>query len=181
MRNVKLKLVGADICAEPIHRGGGQLIPTARRVAYSAFLTASPRLLEPIMAVEITAPADCVPAVYTVLSRRRGHVVSDTPRAGTPLYVMKAFLPAIDSFGFETDLRAHTQGQAFALSVFDHWDTVPGLRATRNAPRRARPARSSAMRARVRLASVCAADRSAFGAHPSRAADRMVISCSELT
>jgi len=39
---------------------------------------------------------------------------------------MRAFLPAIDSFGFETDLRAHTQGQAFALSVFDHWDMVPG-------------------------------------------------------
>ncbi|KAJ1619367.1 ribosomal protein S5 domain 2-type protein, partial [Pavlovales sp. CCMP2436] len=126
MRNVKLKLVGAQICAEPIHRGGGQLIPTARRVAYSAFLTASPRLLEPILAVELTAPADCVPAVYTVLARRRGHVVSDAPRAGTPLYVMRAFLPAIDSFGFETDLRAHTQGQAMCVCVFDHWDTVPG-------------------------------------------------------
>ena len=142
MRNVKLKLVGADICEQPIHRGGGQLIPTARRVAYSAFLTASPRLLEPILALEITAPADCVPAVYTVLARRRGHVVSDAPRAGTPLSVLRAFVPAIDSFGFETDLRVHTQGQAMALSVFDHWDTVPGT------PRaRAAPARTNARRA----------------------------------
>jgi U5 small nuclear ribonucleoprotein component len=131
MRNVKLKLVGAEVCPEPLHRGGGQLIPTARRVAYSAFLTATPRLLEPILVAEITAPADCVPAVYTVLARRRGHVVSDVPRAGTPLYVMKAFLPAIDSFGFETDLRAHTQGQAFVLTVFDHWDVVPGARGRR--------------------------------------------------
>jgi U5 small nuclear ribonucleoprotein component len=31
-----------------------------------------------------------------------------------------------DSFGFETDLRAHTQGQCFSLSVFDHWAIVPG-------------------------------------------------------
>lgn len=38
----------------------------------------------------------------------------------------QAFLPVIESFGFETDLRYHTQGQAFSLSVFDHWAIVPG-------------------------------------------------------
>lgn len=32
----------------------------------------------------------------------------------------------IESFGFETDLRVYTQGQAFCLQVFDHWSTVPG-------------------------------------------------------
>jgi U5 small nuclear ribonucleoprotein component len=32
----------------------------------------------------------------------------------------------IESFGFETDLRYHAQGQAFCQSVFDHWDIVPG-------------------------------------------------------
>ena len=36
-------------------------------------------------------------------------------------YTIKAFIPAIDSFGFETDLRTHTQGQAFCLSAFHHW------------------------------------------------------------
>lgn len=39
---------------------------------------------------------------------------------------MQALLPVIESFGFETDLRYHTQGQAFCLSVFDHWQVVPG-------------------------------------------------------
>ena len=39
---------------------------------------------------------------------------------------MKAQLPVIESFGFETDLRYHTQGQSFCLSVFDHWSVVPG-------------------------------------------------------
>ena len=38
IRNVKLKILDAVIADEPIHRGGGQIIPTARRVAYSAFL-----------------------------------------------------------------------------------------------------------------------------------------------
>lgn len=102
------------------------MIPTARRVAYSSFLMATPRLMEPIYFVEIQAPADCVAPIYTVLSRRRGHVTQDEPKPGSPLYTVKAFIPLVDSFGFETDLRAHTQGQAFCLSVFDHWEIVPG-------------------------------------------------------
>lgn len=82
---------------------------------------ATPRLMEPYYFVEVQAPADCVSAVYTVLARRRGHVTQDAPIPGSPLYSIKAFIPAIDSFGFETDLRTHTQGQAFCLSVFHHW------------------------------------------------------------
>ncbi|PAA94442.1 hypothetical protein BOX15_Mlig022914g2, partial [Macrostomum lignano] len=126
VRNVKMKMLDALIAPEPVHRGGSQLIPTARRVAYSAFLMATPRLMEPYLFVEALTPADCVSAVYSVLARRRGHVTHDAPVPGSPLYVVKAFLPAIDSFGFETDLRTHTQGQAFCLSVFHHWQIVPG-------------------------------------------------------
>ncbi|CAE1317545.1 EFTUD2 [Acanthosepion pharaonis] len=126
IRNVKFKILDAVIAGEPIHRGGGQIIPTARRVAYSAFLMATPRMMEPYYFVEVMAPADCVSAVYTVLARRRGHVTQDAPVPGSPLYTIKAFIPAIDSFGFETDLRTHTQGQAFCLSVFHHWQIVPG-------------------------------------------------------
>ncbi|KAF8819924.1 putative U5 small nuclear ribonuclear protein, partial [Cardiosporidium cionae] len=126
IRNVKFKVLDAHIAADPISRGGGQIIPTARRVAYSAFLVATPRLMEPIAFTEIQCPADCVAAIYGVLSRRRGHVVRDLPKPGTPLYIVHAYLPAIESFGFETDLRTHTSGQSFCLSMFDHWAIVPG-------------------------------------------------------
>jgi U5 small nuclear ribonucleoprotein component len=77
--------------------------------------------MEPYYFCEIMAPADCVSAVYSVLAKRRGHVTQDAPVPGSPLYTLKAFIPAIDSFGFETDLRTHTQGQAFSMSVFHHW------------------------------------------------------------
>lgn len=53
IRNVKFKILDATIAPEPLHRGGGQIIPTARRVAYSAFLMATPRLMEPIYYVEV--------------------------------------------------------------------------------------------------------------------------------
>jgi 116 kDa U5 small nuclear ribonucleoprotein component len=89
IRNVKFKILDAVIAPEPLHRGGGQVIPTARRVSYSAFLMATPRLMEPYLFVEVQAPADCVSSVYTVLARRRGHVTQDAPIPGSPLYTVK--------------------------------------------------------------------------------------------
>ncbi|TPX39918.1 hypothetical protein SeMB42_g06189 [Synchytrium endobioticum] len=63
IRNVKFRILDATIANEPIFRGGGQIIPTARRVCYSSFLTATPRIMEPVYYVEIQAPADCVSAI----------------------------------------------------------------------------------------------------------------------
>ncbi|WVR06266.1 hypothetical protein IAU60_003296 [Kwoniella sp. DSM 27419] len=126
IRGVKFRILDANLAQEPIYRGGGQIIPTARRVCYSSFLLATPRLLEPVFYVEVQAPADCVAAVYTVLSRRRGHVTRDIPKPGSPLYTVKAFIPVLDANGFETDLRTATMGQAFCQMSFDHWSVVPG-------------------------------------------------------
>ncbi|KAG0140391.1 hypothetical protein CROQUDRAFT_136726 [Cronartium quercuum f. sp. fusiforme G11] len=126
IRNVKFRLLDATLADEPIYRGGGQIIPTARRVCYSSFMMATPRLMEPVYYIEVQAPADCVPAVYAVLARRRGHVTQDIPKPGSPLYTVKAYIPVIDANGFETDLRTHTQGQSFCMQTFDHWSIVPG-------------------------------------------------------
>ncbi|KAL4981359.1 P-loop containing nucleoside triphosphate hydrolase protein [Aspergillus falconensis] len=126
IRNAKFRLTDVSLANQAIYRGGGQIIPTARRAVYSSFLMASPRLMEPIYSCSMTGPADAVASVYTVLSRRRGHVLSDGPIAGTPLYSVRGLIPVIDSFGFETDLRIHTQGQAAVSLVFDKWSVVPG-------------------------------------------------------
>ncbi|KAL4802864.1 P-loop containing nucleoside triphosphate hydrolase protein [Aspergillus unguis] len=126
IRNAKFRLTDVSLADQAIYRGGGQIIPTARRAVYSSFLMASPRLMEPIYSCSMTGPADAVASVYTVLSRRRGHVLSDGPIAGTPLYSVRGLIPVIDSFGFETDLRIHTQGQAAVSLAFDKWSVVPG-------------------------------------------------------
>lgn len=126
IRNTKFRLTDVSLADEAIFRGGGQIIPTARRAVYSSFLMASPRLMEPMYTCAMTGPADSVASLYTVLSRRRGHVLSDGPVAGTPLYSVRGLIPVIDSFGFETDLRIHTQGAANVSLVFDRWSVVPG-------------------------------------------------------
>jgi len=126
IRNCKFKILDASIAKEPIHRGGGQIIPTSRRVVYGSILLATPRLMEPVYAVEIQCPADLVSALPQVFARRRGHITQDLPKPGAPFYIVRGYIPVVDSFGFETDLRVFTQGQAFCQQVFDHWSIVPG-------------------------------------------------------
>ncbi|KAI9669440.1 MAG: hypothetical protein M1831_000477 [Alyxoria varia] len=126
IRNTKFRITDVALANEAIARGGGQIIPTARRACYSSFLLAGPRLMEPLYSTSMLGPADSVSALYTVLSRRRGHVMSESPVPGTPLYRVNGLIPVIDSFGFETDLRIHTQGQATVSCVFDRWQVVPG-------------------------------------------------------
>ncbi|KAE8266264.1 hypothetical protein A4X09_0g6086 [Tilletia walkeri] len=126
IRNVKFRILDAQVAPDPISRGGGQIIPASRRVCYSSMLLATPRLMEPVYFVEVQTPPGAVDAVYTVLARRRGHVVQDIPKAGSPLSTVKAYLPVMDANGFETDLRALTGGQAFCVQIFDHWQVVPG-------------------------------------------------------
>ena len=62
--------------------------------------------MEPMFSVEIQAPADCVQAIYPVLARRRGHVVHDAPKPGTPFYTLRAFIPVMDRYvgGWETQM-----------------------------------------------------------------------------
>ena len=126
VRATKVKILEATLADKPIHRGGGQIIPTARRTVHSSILTATPRLMEPIYRLQIQCPGEIVDAIQNVLNRRRGHIVQDKPISGSLLYNVRGFIPVLDSFGFETDLRTFTQGQAMVHSVFDHWAIVPG-------------------------------------------------------
>jgi elongation factor 2 len=126
MRSTRFNIMDVTLHADAIHRGGGQLIPTARRVLYAAALLAEPGLLEPVFLVEIQVPENAMGGVYGVLTRRRGHVFHEEQRPGTPLFTIKAYLPVMESFGFNADLRSHTSGQAFPQSVFDHWQILPG-------------------------------------------------------
>jgi elongation factor 2 len=126
VRGVRFNLHDVTLHADAIHRGGGQIIPTARRVMYACMLTAQPRYLEPVYLCEIQCPENAVGGIYGVLNRRRGVVIEEMQIAGTPMFVVKAHLPVNESFGFTADLRSNTAGQAFPQCVFDHWQVMTG-------------------------------------------------------
>uniref|UniRef100_A0A672I3P3 Elongation factor 2-like n=1 Tax=Salarias fasciatus TaxID=181472 RepID=A0A672I3P3_SALFA len=126
MRAIRFEINDVTLHADAIHRGGGQIIPTARRVLYACQLTASPRLMEPVYLVEIQCPEQVVGGIYGVLNKKRGHVFEEFNVVGTPMFMVKAYLPVNESFGFTADLRSNTGGQAFPQCVFDHWQILPG-------------------------------------------------------
>merc|ERR1712060_753518 len=126
MRGIRFNIQDVTLHADAIHRGGGQIVPTARRVFYASQLTAEPRFQEPIFLVEIQCPDDAVGGIYQCLSQRRGIVRAEDPVAGTPLVNIKAYLPVAESFGFTQALRAATSGRAFPQCVFDHWEEMNG-------------------------------------------------------
>jgi len=126
MRGIRFNIHDVVLHTDAIHRGGGQIIPTARRVFYAAQLTAQPRLMEPMFLVEIQCPQTVVGGIYSVMNRRRGQIIEEMQRIGTPLMIVKAYLPVMESFGFTADLRSNTSGQAFPQCVFDHWKVVQG-------------------------------------------------------
>jgi len=82
--------------------------------------------MEPVYLCEIQCPENAVGGIYGVLNRRRGHVIEEAQTPGTPMFVVKAYLPVNESFGFTADLRSNTGGQAFPQCVFDHWQIMPG-------------------------------------------------------
>lgn len=126
MRGVRFNVEDVTLHTDAIHRGGGQIIPTARRCFYACVLTAEPAIMEPVYLCEVQCPEAAMGGIYGVLNRRRGVVFGEERVAGTPIYIIKAHLPVNESFGFTADLRSNTGGQAFPQCVFDHWQIFPG-------------------------------------------------------
>ncbi|GAA2450043.1 elongation factor G [Actinomadura vinacea] len=85
---------------------------------------ASPTLLEPMMAVEVTTPEDNMGDVIGDLNSRRGQVQSMDERSG--MRVVKALVPLSEMFGYVGDLRSKTQGRAVFTMQFDSYAEVPG-------------------------------------------------------
>lgn len=124
MRGIRFNIEDVTLHTDAVHRGGGQIIPTARRCFYACQLTAGPKLLEPVFLVDIQCPEGALGGIYSVLNQRRGQVIMEEQRPGTPLYKVQAHLPVLESFGFTEKLRAETGGQAFPQCVFDHWEMM---------------------------------------------------------
>ncbi len=84
---------------------------------------AGPILLEPIMQVEVTTSEDFYGDVIGDLNRRRGVILGMESR-GT-MYVVRAFVPLAEMFGYVNDLRSMTSGRASYSMEFAHYDPVP--------------------------------------------------------
>jgi len=96
----------------------------------------NPVLLEPIMAVEVVAPADYLGSVMGDVSSRRGQINEQEERGNA--VAVKAMIPLSEMFGYATDLRSFTQGRGNYTMQFDHYSEVPKSIAEKVAKKNAR-------------------------------------------
>ncbi|PHS22844.1 MAG: elongation factor G [Robiginitomaculum sp.] len=83
----------------------------------------APKLLEPIMKVEVVTPEDYTGSVIGDLNSRRGQIQNQEVR-GTA-NVINAMVPLANMFGYVNQLRSMSQGRAQYSMEFDHYEPVP--------------------------------------------------------
>jgi elongation factor G len=83
----------------------------------------APKLLEPVMAVEVVTPDDYMGDVIGDLNSRRGQVTGMDSRGNAQ--VISAMVPLANMFGYVNTLRSMSQGRAQYTMQFDHYEQVP--------------------------------------------------------
>jgi elongation factor G len=85
---------------------------------------AHPKLLEPVMKIEVVVPEEYLSQVYGDLNSRRASVSGTENRMGS--HVIRAEVPLAEMFGYATDLRSRTQGRGSFSLHFSHYAQAPG-------------------------------------------------------
>src|SRR5437867_11095543 len=99
------------------------MMPMVRRAMFAAFLSAAPTLLEPIQKITTKVPNDLLGAVTSVITQKRGKVVSVEQKA-TRVYVTGE-IPNVETFDLSEVMRGQTAGPAFCGLELARWSTVP--------------------------------------------------------
>jgi len=95
----------------------------AKQAFRTAAPKAGPKLLEPIMKLEIVTPDEYMGDIIGDLNRRRGHVESMESKSGAR--VINAKVPLSEQFGYVTVLRTLSSGRATSSMEFSHYEEVP--------------------------------------------------------
>jgi elongation factor G len=95
----------------------------ARACFKEGIAAAKPRLLEPIMRVEVVTPQDFFGSVTGDLASRRGSITGGEMRGNAQ--VIQAMVPLANMFGYVNQLRGMSQGRAQYTMHFDHYEPVP--------------------------------------------------------
>jgi elongation factor G len=88
-----------------------------------AMQRAKPKLLEPVMSVEVVTPEEYLGDVIGDLNSRRGRIEQLEPRGNAQ--AVRARVPLATMFGYATDLRSTTQGRATFTMQFDRYEDAP--------------------------------------------------------
>ena len=88
----------------------GQIVSAVRKACFESFLQAEPRIMEPWFRCVLQTMDTTLGKAYSVISRRRGKVLSEDMIEGTAIFVIESHIPVAESFGFASELRKSTSG-----------------------------------------------------------------------
>lgn len=110
--------------ADPFGPMSGQTMSLMQKICRAAFDARARRLMEAIFKVDMQVSQDALGPLHGVLAKRRGTIFSDELREGTTTYLIQAWLPVAESFGFAGDVRKKTGGEASPQLIFSHWEII---------------------------------------------------------
>jgi len=109
---------------EKLGRLTGEVIKTVRDSIRQGFLDWSPRLMLAMYSCEIQASTEVLGRVYGVVTRRRGRILTEYMREGTPFFTIVSLLPVAESFGFSDEIRKRTSGAASPQLIFQGFEML---------------------------------------------------------
>ncbi|KAL2826512.1 P-loop containing nucleoside triphosphate hydrolase protein [Aspergillus cavernicola] len=102
----------------------GETIRLVRESISHGFLDWSPRIMLAMYSCEIQASTEVLGRVYAVITRRRGRILSETMKEGTPFFTILSLLPVAESFGFAEEIRKRTSGAAQPQLIFAGFEAL---------------------------------------------------------
>lgn len=102
----------------------GRLITSTRDLIHQSFMDWSPRIMWAIYTCDIQASVEVLGKVYAVVQQRRGRIVSEELKEGTPFFQIEARIPVVEAFGFSEDIRKKTSGAAQPQLVFAGFECI---------------------------------------------------------
>lgn len=116
---VSVKYVLEDGQTHPVDSSSMAFMTATKMSFREAFKKASPKILEPIMDVEVTVPMEFQPSIMGQILKRWGTVTST--KTSTDYFILWADVPLASMFGYATELRGATQGVGeFAMEYKNH-------------------------------------------------------------
>ncbi|ODM15680.1 hypothetical protein SI65_08914 [Aspergillus cristatus] len=102
----------------------GEAIKLVRESISQGFLDWSPRVMLAMYSCEIQASTEVLGRVYGVITRRRGRILSESMKEGTPFFTILSLLPVAESFGFAEEIRKRTSGAAQPQLIFAGFEAL---------------------------------------------------------
>lgn len=118
-----LRIVLKDGSFHPVDSDQLSFELCAKQAYREACVKASPVLMEPMMRLNITSPAEYIGDVIGDINKRRGLIRNSIE--GLSSHEIECLVPLANMFGYVTALRTLTQGRAYSVMEFDHYEALP--------------------------------------------------------